>query len=497
MSGDTAPLVQALQAWTTTPPHLFCTPGHRRGQAIPQIMQPLLGRTPYQADLPDVPGLNLFAETGAIAAAQTLAAELFGADRTWFLVNGSTVGVTAAILATCGPGDKLILPRNCHQSAIAGLILSGAQPVFVMPDYSPTWDLAHCLTPNGIEQALAQHPETKAILLISPTYHGSCGNLAAIAAIAHRHHLPLIVDEAHGAHLAFHPDLPAAALASGADLVVQSTHKTLSALTQAAMLHLQGSRVSGDRITQALQLLQSSSPSNLLLASLDGARHQLATRGPALLDPTLHLSQQVRQALKPIRPLPLLQPHHAVSPGFTALDPTRITVQVTALGITGFTADDWLSEHHGILAELPTLRQLTFMISLGSTPADILALTAGLAALAATFANPSPQADPQSAAPAPTLYPPDTFSSPVQSPRAAFFAPTLTLPIAATLGQLSAETLCPYPPGIPILFPGEPITPEAIAFLQTIQAAGGFIAGSSDPTLTQLRVLREPPSHPP
>ncbi|MFM7324686.1 MAG: aminotransferase class I/II-fold pyridoxal phosphate-dependent enzyme, partial [Nodosilinea sp.] len=191
---------------------------------------------------------------GVIAAAQALAAIAFGADQTWFLANGSTCGLQAAILATCNPGDTILVPRNAHQSIISGLILSGAQPVFLQPDYSEDLGLVLGIAPETVARALTDYPESRAVLVVSPTYHGICSDLAAITAITDQHNIPLLVDGAHGPHFGFHPDLPAAALSQGADLVVQSTHKVLGALTQAAMLHCQGERVDCDRLGRALQL---------------------------------------------------------------------------------------------------------------------------------------------------------------------------------------------------------------------------------------------------
>ena len=244
------PLVTALQMCAQRSDAPFYTPGHKKGQGVGRSLIHLLGSKVFAADLPELPELdNLFAPQGAILAAQELAAEAFGADRTWFLVNGSSCGVMAAILATCAPGAKILLPRNVHQSAIAGLIHSGAVPVFLQPEYDRALDIAHSITPDSVSAALTQHPDAKAVLMVYPTYYGACGDVAAIAQLAHQHGIPLIVDEAHGAHFAFHPELPIAALAAGADLVVQSTHKTLSALTQAAMLHLRGDRIDVDRVS--------------------------------------------------------------------------------------------------------------------------------------------------------------------------------------------------------------------------------------------------------
>jgi arginine decarboxylase len=482
------PVVDALQGYCQSSNATFHTPGHNRGQGMPERMETLVGALAYQADLPDLPGLNLFEADGTVAHAQTLAAQLFDADRTWFLVNGSTVGIIASILATCGAGDKIILPRNVHQSVISGLILSGAHPVFVNPDYDPAWDLAYCMTPASVAEALAKYPEAHAVLMVSPTYHGVCGNVEAIAALAHQYNIPLIVDEAHGAHFAFHPELPISALEAGADLVVQSTHKLLAALTQSSMLHLQGSRIDVAKVSQLLQMLQSSSPSSLLLASLDAARHQMATYGQSLMDCALQLAHQATEQLRHAG-LKILTPPLERTEGFADLDPTRIVVDVSALGIDGFTADEILTHRFGVTAELPTLRQIAFIVSLGHTSNDMDSLVQGLMKLARMNEPSSIQVS--SALTLPTLTLP-ILDLPTLSPRDAFFAVHESISLAQSVGRISAETICPYPPGIPLIFAGEQIATETIAQIQQIKVQGGLLVGCTDPKLQQIQVVRIP-----
>ena len=360
----------------------FHTPGHKRGQGISDLHQQLFGTTVFRADLPELPELdNLFAPEGVILQAQALAAEAFEAEHTWFLANGSTSGIEAAILATCGPGDKLILPRNAHISAISGLILSGAIPIYVQPTYSSDWDISLGISPETVAHTLAAHPEAKAVLLVSPTYHGVCSDLAAIAPLVHAYNIPLIVDEAHAPHFAFHPELPTSALAAGADIAVQSAHKVLSAFTQAALLHTQGNRIDPTCLTQSLQLTQSTSPSYLLLGSLDAARQQMATAGQALMTRTLLLADQAAYALSQLSGLRVLQPqwqeNHIEVLGGVLGDRTRLTIDVSALGLTGFEADHLLHAHFGVTAELPALRHLMFIVSLGNTQSDIAQLITG------------------------------------------------------------------------------------------------------------------------
>jgi arginine decarboxylase len=483
---STAPLLEALCVAARASRAIFHTPGHKQGQGIAAPLADLFGSEVFPADLPELPELdNLFAPEGVIQAAQELAAEAFGADRTWFLVNGSTCGIEAAVLAVCDPGDKLILPRNVHQSAIAALILSGAIPIWVEPDYDFDWNLVHGVSLATLEVALRQHPDAKAVLLVSPTYYGVCSDVEAIAQLTHRYNIPLLVDEAHGAHFAFHSDLPLPALQAGADLAVQSTHKTLSALTQAAMLHIKGDRVAADRLTRSLQLVQSTSPSYLLLASLDAARQQMATQGRVLWAETLRLAAIAHTQLSQIPRLAVLPASAAGSSGFHALDPTRITVDVSGLGLTGFEADEILHQTLNVTCELPGLQHLTFILTHGNTSEDIDRLIQSFKILAA---KPLPPSHPPHFR-APPLLPPSLLHS--LTPRQAFFSPTRTISIEDSIAHRSAELICPYPPGIPVLFPGEVITVEAIEYLQQILAAGGILTGCADSQLHTLKIVKE------
>ncbi|HEY9860488.1 MAG TPA: aminotransferase class I/II-fold pyridoxal phosphate-dependent enzyme [Candidatus Obscuribacterales bacterium] len=488
------PLLDALRLCAQRSNTPFYAPGHKRGQGTPAPLAELLGSAVFRADLPELPELdNLFAPQGPIQAAQALAAQAFGAEQTWFLANGSTCGVIASILATCSPGDRIILPRNVHQSAISGLILSGAIPVFVEPEYDLILDLVHSITPTGVGAALVQHPDAKAVLMVYPTYYGVCGDVEAIAQLAHAHNIPLLVDEAHGPHFAFHPELPTAALNAGADLAVQSTHKVLSAMTQAAMLHVQGERIDRDRLTKALQLVQSTSPSYLLLASLDAARQQMATQGQELMTRTLQLADLARTEISRISGLCVLHPEAAGTPGFKTLDRTRLTVAVSGLGLTGFAADEILNEEFGVTAELPSLQHLTFIISLGNTETDIQRLVAALQQLATQSDRNQPPIDPLLRVAAQTKQQTLLLTphSSLLTPRDAWFAPTETVAIAQAINRVSAELVCPYPPGIPALLPGEAIAPEAISYLQQVFAAGGFITGCADASLATLKVVRK------
>ena len=491
------PLLDALRDRTNHPHAPFYAPGHKGGQGISGPLVDLFGVTVFRSDLPELPELdNLFNPEGAIAEAQDLAAEAFGAKSTRFLANGSTCGIIAAILATCGPGDKIILPRNIHSSAISGLILSGAIPIFVNPEYDRTWDIANSITPEATASALEQHPDAKAVMMVYPTYHGVCGDLRAIAQITHQYNIPLLVDEAHGAHFNFHPNLPEPALSAGADLTVQSIHKTLGAMTQASMLHVKGDRIDIQKLNRALQLVQSTSPSYILLASLDAARQQIALHGEQLMTKTLLLAEKARSRISLIPGLSVLEPLN--TPGFAALDRTRLTVKVSDLGITGFAADEILHSELAVTAELPMPQHLTFIISLGNTETEIDNLVKAFTILEGRRKKEEGRQKKEDRrsqmsegrfAQSPTL--PLSPSPPLLSPREAFFFPAETVPADKAVDRLCAELICPYPPGIPVVMPGEIITPEAVDYLQQVLTAGGKITGCSDRGLQTLKVVRQ------
>lgn len=470
------PLIDAIRNSQNTPRAAFYTPGHKGGVGISPVLSNLLGKQLFQADLTELTELdNLFTPQGAILAAQELASETFGADKTWFLINGSTCGIAAAILATCNPGEKIILPRNIHSSAVTGLILSGAIPVFINPEYDSVLDIAHCVSPLSVATALEQHPDAKAVLVVYPTYYGVCGDLNAIAHITHNHNLPLLVDEAHGAHFAFHPQLPTAALAAGADLTVQSIHKVLGAMTQASMLHIKGNRINPKKISSALQLVQSTSPSYILLASLDAARHQMAIHGRELMSKALNLATIATNEINQI-------------PGLTVLDmpnsdTTRLTVKVTELGMSGFAAEEILDTKLGVTPEFATWQHLTFIITFGNRLSDIQQLVKAFMSL-----SQSPPSTPFSQ-PKSSIWQHITNNLPSLSPREAYFAPWETVPIDKAIHRISTEIICPYPPGIPVLMPGEVITKDVLEDLQAIQSMGGLITGCTDASLNTFQVV--------
>jgi arginine/lysine/ornithine decarboxylase len=485
LNQNQTPLIDALKACTTRSHAPFYTPGHKHGAGISPLLTDLIGKDVFRADLTELAELdNLFTPQSVILAAQELAAEAFGAEKTWFLVNGSTCGIEAAILATCRMGEKIILPRNVHSSVISGLILSGAIPIFINPVYNSDLDIAYSITPEALKAALVQHPDTKAVLIVYPTYNGICGNLPAFVHLTHQYNIPLIVDEAHGAHFHFHSQLPISALTAGADLTVQSIHKTLGAMTQASMLHFQGKRIDIDRVNKALQLVQSTSPSFILLASLDAARQQMAIHGEKLISQTLELAEEARIKINQIPGLSTPLINSKKSPGFMDLDQTRLTVNVSKIKFTGFASEEILDKKFHVTPEFSSWQNLTFIISLGNTKADIQKLIQGLNNLTHVI--------PLTSECQPCNNINDAIIASIMSisPREAFFANSEVIPIAETQERICAEIICPYPPGIPVLMPGEIITKSALEYLQEIQNMGGFISGCADETLQTVKVVK-------
>ncbi len=448
-------------------------PAHKRGQGIDREFMAIMGENIFRLDLPELPDLE-----EPIAAAEALAADAYGSDRAWFLTNGSTCGVQAMLLATCQQGDKILIGRNCHKAAIAGLVLNGATPVYLPTDYLPEFDLDLGVSPETLELFLQRHPDAKAVMLVSPNYFGVCGELAKMAAIAHAFNIPLLVDAAHGAHLGFHPDPPISALQAGADLVVQSTHKVAGSLTQSSMLHLQGDRINSSQVDRALQILRSSSPNLLLMISLDVARRQMAINGKELLTYTLGLATSARSQFTPI---PDLRTFSQIE--VPTLDDTRLTVMTDCIGITGFEADQYLHSQLDVMAEMPTLTQLVFSLSFGNTQADIERLVGGLQKL---FKE---KGERKKGGLITNYELRITNYLSRLTPREVYFGKCDRVLLNKAIGRISAESLCPYPPGIPLVCMGEEITLEIVEVLQAILRSGGVINGASDDSLKTILVV--------
>lgn len=457
------PVFDALRRYVREGAIPFHVPGHKQGKGMAGQFRDYLGAAVLELDVAEIPGIDgFYDQSGLIGRAQELAAAAFGADTTFFLVNGTSGGIQAMIMSVCGPGDKIVIPRNAHRSMVAGLIFSGAEPVYLQPAYDVKLGMTVGLTAGQVAAALEEHPDAKGVLVINPTYYGITSELSAIAAIAHARGVPLLVDEAHGPHLAFHPDLPQPALEAGADIVVQSTHKILSSLTQSSMLHIRDGLVNIDRTAAMLRLVQSTSASYLLLASLDMARMQMATAGENLLTRTLAAAGLARERINRCAGLYSFGKEVIGRPGICDTDPTKVTVNVSGLGLSGRQADRILRSDYGIQVELSDAVNVLAFFTIGDRREEAEKFAAALADLSRRI-NKEGQ---HSTGPGTPPFPP--IPRQIVSLREAFFATPEPVPLSRSVGRISAGTVAPYPPGIPLLCPGEEITGEAVDYLNAV-----------------------------
>jgi lysine decarboxylase len=337
----------------------YHTPGHKQGKGVHPRLESILGRPTLALDLALMPELDdLHEPHGPIKAAQDLAAELYGSDHSFFTVNGTTGGIYAMILTVAGPGDKIIVPRNAHRSIIGGIILAGASPVFMHPEVDRDLGIAMGVTPQAVEDAVHQHPDAKGVLIINPTYYGVATDLRQIVDIVHDHNMPVVVDEAHGPHLHFSERLPLQALDAGADICAQSTHKIIGALTQCSIVHCREGRISVPRLKAMLQLVQSTSPNYILMASLDVARMQMATEGRQLIEKAIDLAEWVREEINKVPGLYCFGREKLGKPGVFGFDPTKVTVTVKGLGLKGAEAERILRHKYKVQAELSDMYNL-------------------------------------------------------------------------------------------------------------------------------------------
>ncbi|XP_031495611.1 uncharacterized protein LOC116261128 [Nymphaea colorata] len=482
---STAPFLSALKAYAERNAAGFTFPGHNRGMAAPSLLEQLIGKGPFRHDLAELD--NFFSPEGAILEAQKKAAELFGATETWFLVGGTTCGVEASIMSTCSPGDTLILPRNSHISAISGMVLSGALPKYMIPEYNTSWGIADRIKLHQVAKAIDElHEENKepaAVFITSPTYHGICSDLEKIIDLCHKQQIPVIIDEAHGAHFKFDCRLPSTALEQGADLVIQSTHKVLCSLSQSSMLHLSSSMVDRERISRCLQTLQSTSPSYLLLASLDATRAQLSKNPYTIFDTPIQLAHQLADEIQTLIPNASVL-ESADFEGMPRKDPLRVTIDTWKVGVPGYDAYKILREEYDIIPELRSQKSLTFAVSLGTCREHIQRVVYGIKDVAAVHGldnSGRAMINHYECAPFGEI-------SIKLSPREAFFASKRRINVEESLGEICGELICTFPPGIPVLIPGEVITQNALSYLINARDGGAVISGAADSHLHSIVV---------
>lgn len=475
-----APFVEALEQYCALHMTAFHTPGHKLGAGAPSYEKQQFGPA-LARDLGVMYALDdLFEPEGPLREAMELAADLYGAGRTFFSVNGTTACIEAMILAVCKPGDAIILPREAHKSVLNGVVLSGAVPVYMEGGFAPKEDVALGPTVEAFHKAIAKRPDAKAVVFTYPTYDGVCCDLGALITAAHEKGLYVLVDEAHGAHLAFHEELPRHALSLGADCVAQSTHKLIGSLTQTSMLHCRKGFPCVDAVAKAMHLVQSTSPHYWFLASLDAARQQMALEGHKREEQTLGLARMVRSEIQRIPGLSCFSKSDISRyDGVADFDETKLTIAFDGLGLTGAEAERLLRKE-GIEVELTAGNHVLALMTIGDSRETAQALLHACRKVAKTHALVAPKKVPALPLPAPTV---------VVTPRQAWFGQYEDIPFAEAQGRISAETVTFYPPGIPVVAVGEELTAPVLAYMTEKRGQGYEANGAHDNTLRTLRVL--------
>lgn len=482
-----APLIEAISAYRTQNMLPFSTPGHKLGMGMDPALVALYGADAFSCDIPvsgGADGIHFDLDTWRLA--EELGADAWNSDRTFYLVNGSSTGNLAFLTAQIRPGDKVIVARDVHKSLMVALIQSGARPVYIAPELHPTLDIGLGIEAHHVEDMLRQHPDARMVIVVSPSYSGVASDLAAIAGVAHARNVPVYVDEAWGPHFHFHPALPQSAMDAGVDGAVASTHKVLGAFTQSAVLHIKGPRVNPGRVAATVGMAQTTSPAAFILATIDGCRRQMTLNGRELLDIAIELADDARARIQQIPGVSVLD---ADSLGVAAYDLTKLVIDVHGLGLTGFQVENELRYRYRLNPESSDLTSIICLVTVGDTQESIERLVTAFTSLSRDRNGSKPKhATPLIRSTGAVVAP----GIQAMSPRDAFFSRQRALPLEQAAGEISAELVIPYPPGIPVLAPGDVITVEKLEYLKMGAEIGMYISGAADHKLRTIQVVDEP-----
>ena len=476
---DRAPIMEALQAYKEARVVPFDVPGHKRGKGNRELTE-FLGKDCMSADVNSMKPLdNLCHPVSVILEAEELAADAFGAAHAFFMVNGTTSAVQAMIMSVCQRGDKIILPRNVHRSVINALILCGAVPVYVNPHTDLRLGIALGMALCEVQAAIQENPDAKAVLVNNPTYYGVCSNLKAITDFAHAHGMSVLVDEAHGTHFYFGKGLPISAMAADADMASVSMHKSGGSLTQSSIL-LVGKRINHNHVRQIINLTQTTSGSYLLLSSLDISRKNLALRGDEIFARVTEMADYARSEINRIGDYCAFSRELVNGDTVFDFDLTKLSVNTLETGLAGIEIYDILRDEYDIQIEFGDLANILAYLSVGDRLRDLERLVGALSEIRRQYKTSK------------TGMLSQEYISPrvVKAPQAAFYAPKETVPLSASVGRVCSEFVTSYPPGIPILAPGEEITREIVEHVQYSKERGCFLTGTEDPSAETINVLR-------
>ena len=478
LSQARAPIFEALRAFSKERVVPFDVPGHKHGKGNPELTE-FLGQATMDADVNSMKPLdNLCHPVSVIHDAEVLAAQAFGAAHAFFMVSGTTGSVQAMILSVCKRGDKIIMPRNVHRSAINALVLCGAVPVYVNPVVDPQLGIALGMSLADVERAIEANPDAKAVLVNNPTYYGVCSDLRSIVKLAHAHGMRVLADEAHGTHFSFSDALPVSAMAAGADMASVSMHKSGGSLTQSSLL-LIGPNVHPGYVRQIINLTQTTSGSYLLMSSLDISRRNLAQRGRQVFHQVADMAEYAREEINAVGGYYAFGKELCNGNSVFDFDTTKLSVHTLDIGLAGIEVYDILRDEYDIQIEFGDIGNILAYLSIGDRPQEIERLVSALAEIKRRYHTDG------------TGLLSQEYIDPVvaASPQEAFYAPKKSLPLRETEGMVCSEFVMCYPPGIPILAPGERITKEILNYIEYAKAKGCSMTGPEDPDILHLNVL--------
>ncbi|WP_280495348.1 aminotransferase class I/II-fold pyridoxal phosphate-dependent enzyme [Nocardia farcinica] len=484
MDHSRAPLVEALEEYHRLGRYGFTPPGHRQGRGADERVLEVIGADAFRADVLASAGLDdRLSRGGYLSDAEKLMADAVGADTAFFSTCGSSLSVKAAMMAVAGGQDGgLLVPRDSHKSIVAGLIFAGVQPRWITPRWDEQRHFSHPPSPEQVREAWERHPDAAGALIVSPSPYGTCADIEGIAKVCHERGKPLIVDEAWGAHLPFHPDLPTWAMDVGADLCVVSVHKMGAGFEQGSVFHLQGDLVDPARLSACADLLMTTSPNVLVYTALDGWRRQMVEHGRELLGEALRVARRARTELAQIPGIEVMEDELLGVEASHDLDRLQVLMDISGTGATGYEAADWLRENRRIDVGLSDHRRILATLSLADDDETITTLVDAVAAWREQLAEPAPHRI--------RLPEPDELQlESVMLPRDAFFGRVETVPIEEAPGRICAEQITPYPPGIPAALPGELLNRPVVEYLRSAHEAGMNIPDAADSELKTLRVV--------
>lgn len=475
------PIFTTLKEFTKKDVAPFYVPGHKHGKGLKEFTE-FLGNEILEMDIPALPEEtdNLCNPTGIIKESQELIADAFGAEQGHFLVNGTSEGVQVMIRSAVQPGEEIIIPRNAHKSTVGALILSGAIPNYVYPEISSELGIPTVVTSDSIKENLKSNPFTKAVFVINPSYYGMVSDLESIVRISHGHGAAVLADEAHGAHMKFHPDFPKGAMEAGADMSAASLHKTCGSMTQSSVLLQQGDLITHNDIMKTLNLTRTTSPSFVLMSSIDVARKQLVLQGKEMLDNTLELVRYARRELNSIQGVYAFDSNMIGNYGIHNMDETKLGVHIGKLNISGFELEKELRNRFGVIIEMAEVDNILALFAIGESKEPVDRLVRAFK----TIARERGTRDITNITQVPSM--PEL----VTTPREAYYSTMKSVSLDQAIGEISGEMLMAYPPGIPVICPGERITKDVVDYIRILKEQKAHIQGTVDPEANKIRVIQ-------